>query len=226
MNSSFSIRSILHDSWDLYKQRPFFYIGLQVIPVGILWIFNVLFAFVLTPLVNALNQNPESIFFTLMGAVVSLSYQLINWIVMVYLNTGVTHAHLQAVQLQNPILSTIFHQKNKVVPYALSLILIGIGSMIGFLLFVIPGIIWMLMTLFASYIVLDRQIGPVEAIHQSRELTKGIRLKLMVFIFTLACLNIVGALLLFVGLLITVPLTTIATAKLYTVIRDQKAITI
>ena len=68
---------------------------------------------------------------------------------------------------------------------------------------------------FAMFAVIDRSLGPIEALKESARITEGIRLKIFLFMLAAGAINILGILLLFVGLLVTMPLTSLAMAHAY-----------
>jgi hypothetical protein len=66
----------------------------------------------------------------------------------------------------------------------------------------------------ARYAVVDGA-GIIESVRQSAKLTRGAKWNLVGFIAALILLNIVGAIALLVGLLVTIPITMLATAHVY-----------
>lgn len=91
-----------------------------------------------------------------------------------------------------------------------SLIVVG-----GFLLLIIPGIIWTIRFQYYSYFIVDKGLGPIESLKQSWRITRGSVWNLWFFGLVLGLLNIGGALLLLVGLFLTVPTTMIASAYVF-----------
>ena len=77
--------------------------------------------------------------------------------------------------------------------------------LVGLILLIVPGIIAALALMFATYVVVDRGFGPIEAIKESVRLTKGHRWELFLLALALIGLNILGAIALLVGLLVTIP---------------------
>ena len=95
-------------------------------------------------------------------------------------------------------------------------IVIGTLIGIGYFLLIIPGLILTFMWMFAPCIQGDRpDLGFVEAMKVSSRTTKGKWLKLLVLIIALALLNLLGALLLGLGLLVTIPVTHVALYTAY-----------
>ena len=93
--------------------------------------------------------------------------------------------------------------------------------LVGIILLIIPGIIAMVGLMFVKYLVMDRQLGPVEAIKESWRITKGNRWNLFGFMLVVMLLNIAGALAFMVGLLVTVPLTMLAMVYAYRTLEHE-----
>jgi uncharacterized membrane protein len=68
---------------------------------------------------------------------------------------------------------------------------------------------------FNQYAVVDRQVGPVEALSVSKNLTAGVRWKVLAFILIAGIVSVIGIIGFFVGLLVTLPLSALATVYVY-----------
>jgi uncharacterized membrane protein len=87
---------------------------------------------------------------------------------------------------------------------------------VGFILLILPGIYLATRLKFYLYFILeDENLGPVDALKKSMDVTKGIFWKLFWWNILLALINIGGLLLLGVGLLVTLPVTILAYTHLY-----------
>jgi hypothetical protein len=91
-----------------------------------------------------------------------------------------------------------------------ALIVIG-----GLILLIVPGIIFALRYMFVSYVIMDKKMRPMEALRESARITYGHKWDLFGFAILLLLLNILGFICLFVGLLVTVPLTWLAMVHAY-----------
>ncbi len=85
----------------------------------------------------------------------------------------------------------------------------------GMILLIVPGIIFAVMMYFYKYIVVERELAPIEALKESIRITKGYRSKLFGFALVAALIMILGFVCLFVGALFTMPLILIANALIY-----------
>ena len=69
--------------------------------------------------------------------------------------------------------------------------------------------------MFVPYLVIDRGLGPIEAMKESWRVTKGHKWQLFFLFLALIGLNILGAIALIIGLLVTVPISMLAAAHAY-----------
>ena len=100
--------------------------------------------------------------------------------------------------------------------YFITSVIYGIAVVIGLILLVIPGIYLMIKYMFSLIILIDEEnISPTEALSKSSDITLGVKWTLLGFILLLIVINLIGAMLLLVGLLVTMPLSTFATVYVY-----------
>jgi len=99
--------------------------------------------------------------------------------------------------------------------YLLGKIIYGVIVLIGLVLLIVPGIILSYMFLYVGYLIIDRDLGPIEALKESKVVTDGSKLSLLLFSLVVALLNIAGVLCLLVGLLVTIPVTLMASVYVY-----------
>ncbi len=85
-------------------------------------------------------------------------------------------------------------------------ILVGLIVIGGLILLIVPGIYWALKYQFVTNIIVDKDLGILEAMHQSGELTKGVKLRLLLFDLACAGVMILGAIALGVGVLVAFPI--------------------
>jgi uncharacterized membrane protein len=75
-----------------------------------------------------------------------------------------------------------------------------------------------------GYVIVDRGLGPIDALKRSAAITHGARLALFGFAIVLMLLNIVGALALLIGLFVTIPISMVAMAYVYRKLDSQTAV--
>jgi uncharacterized membrane protein len=94
-------------------------------------------------------------------------------------------------------------------------LLIYIFTVLGMLFLIIPGIILSLAFSLSYFIIIDKNLGPWESMKASFDMTKGFRWRILAIGMLCSLINILGLLCLGVGILVTMPLNTLALAALY-----------
>jgi len=107
---------------------------------------------------------------------------------------------------QAPEFRDFFTGFNYFLPLLLLSLVACLAIIIGTLLLIIPGIYLAVAYLFASYLVVDRRMDFWPAMELSRHTVHPRWFGYFAFTLLLALLNLAGALLLGVGLLVTIPL--------------------
>ena len=79
------------------------------------------------------------------------------------------------------------------------------SSWSGLCCLIVPGIIVAYMFLYVGYLIIDRGLGPIAALSESRVVTDGYKMDLFLFSLAVALVNIIGVVCLFVGLFVTIP---------------------
>ena len=197
-----STRSFVSFGWETFKRRPWFFVGASVV-VAIVYLIA---GSIIGGIDAALTGSPKDP--SLLGSVLNLGVSTL-------LNMGVSAFYLNAHDNPDTVeLSSLWHPQ----PFWKFLgatILTGLAIILGLVLLIVPGIIFMLMFMFVMFIVIDRELGPVEAMKESARITRGYKWPLLGFVLVLALINVVGLLALVVGLLVTVPVTSLAFAHAY-----------
>ncbi len=103
--------------------------------------------------------------------------------------------------------------------FFLTNILYGIVTMVGFILIIVPGFIWMLKYQFAPYLVIDKKMGVMESMKMSGQITDGYKWTLFGFWIVVMIIELIGLAIFFVGLIVAVPIVMIATAYVYRLIQ-------
>jgi len=199
--------SFVH-GWSSFLRRPWFMIA----SVLIVFVVSAISGAVAQSASAAADPNTAFLFNAIDFLVVQMfvSMGLIAWSLRASENVEGAHlAHLWAPQRYFKFLATS--------------IVVTIIELIGFALLVVPGIIASVLLLFAPYIVMDRNLGPVEAIQRSFAVTKRHFWSVLLFLVAALAVNIGGALLFGIGLFVTIPVSVIAIAHAYRTLSSQTA---
>ena len=99
--------------------------------------------------------------------------------------------------------------------YIVASFLFSVMVAIGLVLLVIPGLIIAVMFGLYGWALVDKGLDPIEALRHSSRITQGHRWQLVGFFLAALALNILGVVLLVVGVLVTSAVTLIAAGHVY-----------
>tara|TARA_X000001036_G_scaffold89836_1_gene82181 strand:- start:4912 stop:5631 length:720 start_codon:yes stop_codon:yes gene_type:complete len=88
--------------------------------------------------------------------------------------------------------------------------------MIGFMGYIVIIAYLSLKTNFFTYFIVDKDMGPIDALRESLTRTTGLEFELFTIYSILALLNLIGALLFGIGLLFTIPYSWMVVSVIYT----------
>jgi uncharacterized membrane protein len=201
---SFSINEALSAGWAAFTGRAGFFVGLML-----LW--GVMLA-IPQLILKAVESAPLAI-------ALGLAFQLFQY----FLSIGGFIISLKVADGQPAGIGDLFSGGPVFVPYVLGSILYSLLVAVGLVLLVVPGLMAMIAFGYYSLLIIDRGLGPVEALKASAALTQGVRWQLFGFGLVLGLANLLGALLLGLGLLVTAPVSMVAVAHVYRRLSAQTA---
>jgi hypothetical protein len=221
----FSATSALRFGWETFKKRPWLFIG----------------AFVLVALaqvvVEGLSRAVDAPFggaeadHAFLGGLVSLALNTL-------ISMGVTAFGLAAHDNPETVeLSALWHPRpfwkylGLTILFALIIVavfLLGFslvttlgrdtGLAVGVPLLVVLAVILSLMLLFSGFLVIDRGLGPIQALKESHHITRGYKWSLFGLSLLLVLVNLVGLLALIVGIFVSAPVSLLALTYAYRVL--------
>lgn len=209
--------------WTKFTQQvgPFL-LGVLAYLVVIGVVSAVLFAVILGGTVASVDPETQELrngagFGLVFGYLVVLAVILL---LSAFMQAGVTRASLEVADGRRIEIGTFFRfdEFGKVVVAAL---LVGLGTAVGTLLFVIPGLVFAFLAQFTLFFVIDRRMAPVDAIRASFTLvTRNLSAVVLLFLAVYAA-NLIGSALCGVGQLVSFPVGLLATTWMYRRLQDQ-----
>jgi uncharacterized membrane protein len=196
MATQLSVGTAIGYAFEKFKQNALVWIGIVLIAAIIQGVLN----FVL---------RSDSI-------VLSLVFSIIVGVVALLIQAALVRGALHEVDGVKPAFGSFF-QFGNVAAVIIAGILVGIATSIGFVLLIIPGIVITFFTWWTFQFVIDRGDEPIPAIKASAQAIASNGGTLFVLALALVGLNIVGAIPLGLGLLVTIPITIIAGTYAYRV---------
>lgn len=201
-NKLFSKREALQFGWQTVKQNFGFLLTLLLIS-GVVYY--------LPSIVQGIVGKVDG----LALSTISLLITIVFWPLQVAVSLGWMKIGLQFVDGKKSTVNDLFIYWRYLFKYLVgglvySLIVVG-----GLILLIVPGIIWSIKFQFWPYFLVDKGLGPIAAIKASGKITQNVKWNLFLFGWLILFLNLLGALALLVGLLVTVPMSMFAAAFIY-----------
>lgn len=149
------------------------------------------------------------------SAALSVLFMIVYYVVLLVLSVGYTKIFIRFARGDKPEFADLFNSWDRVLPYLGVSILYGLIVLGGTILLVFPGIIWTLKFYFAPYLVIDKGMGPVEALRTSAEMTNGVKWDLFGFMAVAGVVVMIGYFALLIGLFASIPVAAVAIAFVY-----------
>lgn len=209
MSRAFSIGEAIKFGWSKAKQFFLLFLGLYITYLAIQIVPNF-------PISSFQKSNPS-----ILIGLISVILSIVIAVTRVIMDLGLVRAVLDVIDGKSPRFSVLFSQSDKFWKYiGATLLYFGIVY-VGIFLLIVPGIIWSIKFGYYSYFIVDENLGPVDALKRSAQLTEGVKLKLIGFGLVAVLVNVLGALALLFGLLLTIPTTAIAQGYVYRKLRES-----
>lgn len=198
-NTRFASGDAIRYGWEAFKKHAGFLIGMFVIMFIIMGVFY-------APMMWALSEGSNGLYYFFY-----LIYLIVTWV----LSIGMIKILLTLHDGKEAKFSDLFTNWNLLGKYIGFSIVQGLVIGGGFLLLIVPGVIFAIMFSLGMYYVVDKGMGPIEAMKASKKATDGAKLDLFGFFILIGLLNMAGAIVFGLGLLITVPMTAMAMVYVY-----------
>ena len=155
------------------------------------------------------------------GFIVIIFFYVISIIISSIVQMGYINIALIFCNGEKPRYSDFFAIYPLVFRYLIASLLYGLIAIGGYILLIIPGIIWSIKFQFFGYFIVEQKCGIIEALKRSAAITKDIKWELLLFGIVLYFINMLGVIALFVGLFAAVPTTLVAYTYVYREILSQ-----
>ncbi len=192
-----SIKESFRFGWNAFKKDVWVYIGSTAVALIV--------SMVISKMSDELGDG-------LFSALISIAGTVLTW----WLFLGLTRMALNSYASLPVKFDMIFKESwNVLWRYALTAIVSLIIVGIGLILLIVPGIIAQVMLSLAAFLVLEKSMKPIDALKESRRMTKGKRWDLFLFLLVLVLINIIGMIPAGLGLLVTLPVSLLAFTHVY-----------
>jgi len=205
---------ILARAWTIYKEQWLMCIG-AVLVVGILNYVVAQIANQLSAVAGALAGDPVAFYVCI----------VLGWctgqLFALWLNIGLAMLFLDVARGREASLGTLFRGGSCYLAVLLAGILVSLINLGGLLLFIVPGIIFALMFSQFFYLIVDRNVGVIESLELSKQITYGNKLMIFVLWLLATALILLGFVMCCIGVVFTAPLVSLMYAVAYLAMTGQ-----
>lgn len=201
---AFSIKEALNFGYTKFKQNTSVLIGILVV------------LFLISAILNGFQKITDDTapFASSLFKIVALVVQLVSAM-------GIIRISLSIYKDSKIKFMDLLSETHRFLDYMVAYFLFLFMTLLGLVLLLFPGIIWVCTYLFYGYVLIDENQKPIASLKRSKELTKNNRLQIFYFLLTLLGINILGALLLGVGLLVSIPISFISMGYVYNKLKEH-----
>jgi hypothetical protein len=196
---TYSHRRIFAYCWALYAHNAVFLSGL----------FISLGAFVLGSQFLALVLMQE------VSVYVGGAVALYGWIFTTVLGMGILYISITLSRKRRVRHEDLLTPAPALIRFIAGSLLYHLIILMGLIFFIVPGFVWAIKYMFYRHLIIDQDLDVFQALYISGRMTEGIRVQLFALALGLSAINLLGALALGVGLLVTVPFTQLVLARVY-----------
>jgi len=196
----FSMSEALSFGWNAMKKNFWFFVLLLIIQEGF----------------SMLPSRTESAKPEFAIILIILSVFISTWI-----SLWVTYSQLKIYSGEKGTVKDLFEVGSYYLDYLGAIILYGLLVMAGFILLIVPGIIWAIKYQYTPYLVVEKKLNPIEAMRESAMITSGVKWNLFLFNIVISLVAVVGFFFLFIGVFATVPMAMMAQIFVYKKLKDQ-----
>jgi uncharacterized membrane protein len=200
----FIISDVLGFGWKVMKANFWFFVGLAIVAVLVNSISNITEEVIL-------QIAPPELVVTLLISVINIIGMFISMII----GISFTKIALSFCDSRKPAFGTLFDFQDCFWRYLGTHALYMLIVFGGFLLLIVPGIIWLIKYGMCYYFVIDKGLGPVQALKASGRTTMGVKWELFGFGILCSMIILLGLLCLIVGVFAAYPIVLIANALVY-----------
>lgn len=197
---------IIKEAWIVTKKNLSFLVG---ITIGF-----ALLQFIFGFLGGLLEKNSQILF---------ILFQIIVTIFSIMVTMGVQWIALKLLRSEPVVFGNMLDPVKLFWRYVGVSVVYGFVVFVGLMLLIVPGIVWALKYRLVWYLVLDKKLPVFEAFKESGVMTYGYKKDILFVGIALSLLNLCGLILFGIGLMVTIPLSWIATALVYKTILEAES---
>jgi uncharacterized membrane protein len=200
----FNFSDVLSYGWGVMKANLWFFVGLGFVFMVVIYL-PIVAIFVLKA-----QHLPRAANITL-----EILLRVLGFVINTIVTIGLIKIALSFCNERKPPFATLFDAWDCFWRIVGAGILYGLIVLAGIILLIVPGIVWAVKFSLCFYFVIDKGLGPIQALKASSRATMGVKWQLFGFFLLCRLINLLGLLCLVVGIFATYPTVLIAHALVY-----------
>lgn len=194
----FKMGEAIRFGWETMKENIWFFIPLLIT------------AFLIKSVPGAIAQYAGAEF-----PIINYLLILAGWLLSFVVDMGFIKVSLQFYDGIKGKLDDLLSSFDILLPFIAASFLYGLIIFGGFLLLIVPSVILGIKFSLYPYFIVEKKLGPIEALKASSRATMGAKWDLLLFWLLIASINIAGFFVFMVGLFATIPTSMVAYAYVY-----------
>lgn len=195
---AFSVGTYLAWGWKLMRKHFWFYAGVVVVA----FLINALMGLSFLPYLEA---YPVALWII----------QLVAYIIAYTVMIGLYQVGLNLTQFGAASVWDLFVPLKKTIKVFIANWLYFLLVSLGLILLVVPGLYWFVKYSQITLLILDKDLGPLEAFKMSGEITDGAKWDLLALLVVVSFIGILGVLFFLIGVVVTVPFSILTQVLVY-----------
>ncbi|GEM_PF-1949636 len=220
---NFDAVEAIKNSFELVKEYPAETIAIPIVAMIIYGIaqtiislpFNLLASFLSDSLGASIGGDAGQIVASVITSGTSMFVSMISSLLMAVLLGAINIIWLRAIRGQKLEMNNMVDVKSFAISLIITQLIMQLAMYAGLAFLILPGIIIGLGLSMSTFLVIDKNLKPMDAIKTSWALMKGHKVELFIFGIILAVFNFVGMLALCVGVIFTYAISIGAMAMFY-----------
>jgi hypothetical protein len=211
---------VITQSWNIFQKHLGLLVGATLVIMGIALVgVMVGYAGMVAAMFAIMGPNPgpqgPDTAAVLAFFAVMLVFMFLLFVVNAYLQGGFHLLLLRIARGERAELADLFSANRFFWRLFWGNVLFTLLTYVGLALLIVPAVFVMLIFWPFSYVIVDQNVGVVEAFRRSRELTTGNLLAIFILGLAMMGINMVGQMACYVGMIFSVPLTALIFAVAY-----------
>jgi uncharacterized membrane protein len=200
----FNFSDVLSYGWRVMKTNLWFFVG-----VGFAFLIAIYLPAIARVVVKSLHLPKAS------DITLAVLLQVLGFVINTVVTIGLIKIALSFCDEQKPPFATLFDAWDCFWRYVVAAVLYSLIVLAGIILLIVPGIVWAVKFSLCYYFVIDKGLGPIQALKASSRTTMGVKWQLFGFGLLCGLINLLGLLCLVVGMFATYPTVLVASVLVY-----------